>query len=142
MAFGLQPTTPAWCAHSCSWARPSCRRRHIGRLLGALARTVPYESLGELPAVPPAYTRAGPCELARYLRSALQDKPEQVMPRVVCPVWVIRGRHDAFAPHAWTSDLVAVCRRATALTVPGSHDFPYWYSALTAVLIAHAARQG
>ncbi|MDN3296369.1 alpha/beta hydrolase [Streptomyces ficellus] len=113
--------------------------RRTSPLLRALARTLPHESAGEVPAVAPYYARAGAGELVRYLRSAQRDEPERLVPRVTCPVWVVRGAHDALAPRKWVDELAAHCPRGQTVTMPGAHNFPYRHSGHTAALIAEAA---
>ncbi|MFI6026576.1 alpha/beta fold hydrolase [Amycolatopsis magusensis] len=111
----------------------------VPHLVRALMRNSRHEPPGEIPVTWPYYLRGGPRQMARFIRSARQDRPERLIGAVSCPTLLVRGEHDAFAPRAWLDQLAAACPHARTETAPGAHVFPYQYGGLTAELIAGAA---
>ncbi|CAM4063376.1 alpha/beta fold hydrolase [Kibdelosporangium persicum] len=106
-------------------------------LLRAFMRNSRYEPQGLIPITWPYYLRGGPVALTRFVRSAQQDRPEEVIKSIGCPVTVIRGRHDAFSPAEWCRDLAG----ERVITAPGAHTFPFRRGGLTAALVA-SSRDG
>ena len=90
-------------------------------LLARVLRTLPHERPGELPAVLPYYLR-GAARLPELLRTALADRPEDVVRAVSVPLLVLRGRHDHLCPQPWAEQLAA---RGALAVVPGGHNAPY-----------------
>jgi pimeloyl-ACP methyl ester carboxylesterase len=113
--------------------------RRLSALAAAFTRKSRYEPLGLILVTWPYYLRGGSRELLRYVRSAQRDEPERLIGAVSCPVLVLRGRHDAFAPEPWVAQLAASTRNGRLVTTPGAHTFPYRHGGLTAALIADAA---
>ncbi|MGC7098142.1 alpha/beta fold hydrolase [Amycolatopsis lurida] len=112
--------------------------RSMGPLARAFGRNSKHEPAGLLPVTVPYYARGGPRALARYLRSAQDDRPEDSITSVTCPVTVVRGRRDAFCPAAWAGDLAESAPDGRLVTVPGAHTFPFGRGGLTASIVARA----
>ncbi len=64
--------------------------RTVGPLTRAVPRSLRYESPGLLLVNSPYFVRGGPISLARFLRSAQHDRPEDLITSVRCPVTVVR----------------------------------------------------
>lgn len=118
------------------------RQRRLPALVRAAARDLARERLVLVPVVLPYYLRGGPRGLAAMVRSAQRDEPERAIPRVRCPVLLVRGEQDTFATREWVDRLAAAAPDGEAVTIPGAaHTFPYRRGGLTAGLIAHTARR-
>ncbi|HUQ59464.1 alpha/beta hydrolase [Lentzea sp.] len=111
-------------------------QRALMELLLAFVRNFVHEPPALVPATAPDYLRGGPREIARFIRSAQLDEPEQVITQVRCPVLVARGEHDAFAPLPWVERLAGAARDGRVEVVGGAHTFPFRRGALTARLVA------
>ncbi|AXB44476.1 alpha/beta fold hydrolase [Amycolatopsis albispora] len=118
------------------------RLRTLPALIAAFVRNSRHEPAGEIPVTWPYYLRGGPRALLRYLRSAQRDEPERLIGEVACPILLVRGKNDAFAPRQWLGELAAASPRARIVTAPGAHAFPFQHGGLTAALIAEAGSQG
>jgi pimeloyl-ACP methyl ester carboxylesterase len=105
--------------------------RRLPGLAGAVLRTLPHERPGELPATLPYYLR-GLRRLPELLRSALQDRPEALVPVVRSPVLVLRGRHDHLCPQPWAELLVRRAHDGRLVVLPGGHNTPYTHPLATA----------
>ncbi|MGK5551432.1 alpha/beta fold hydrolase [Actinomadura kijaniata] len=119
---------------------PPEQRRVLGLLrgcVGALRR----ESPRLLPVTVPYYVRGGYRQMARLLRSAWRDAPERTIANVSCPVLLVRGERDVFAPQAWVDQLAATAPDGRSVTVPGAHNFPFRRGELAGALVAQAARR-
>lgn len=90
------------------------------RLAAAVARTLPHERPAELPAVLPYYLRGLRGGLGQLLRSALADRPEDLVGQVACPLTILRGEHDHLCPRPWAQRLRT---RGRLLELPGGHNF-------------------
>jgi len=95
--------------------------RALGRLAVRVARNLPHESPGELPAVLPHYLHSGVLPLARLLADGLRWGAPVYGPAGV-PTLVMTGRNDALAPPAWAFE-PARRVRGTAVVLPGGHNF-------------------
>jgi pimeloyl-ACP methyl ester carboxylesterase len=95
-------------------------QRSLPPLLAALARTLPHERPAELPAVLPYYLRGLRGGLGQLLRSALADRPEDLVGQVACPLTILRGEHDHLCPRPWAQRLRT---RGRLLELPGGHNF-------------------
>jgi pimeloyl-ACP methyl ester carboxylesterase len=104
-------------------------------------RTYLRERPRELVVTVPAFVRAG-AGLARYVRSALADEPEHLVPEVTAPVLVLRGRHDALCPPAWAAELAKRAPRGRLVTVPGAHNVPYTHPGAVSLHLASLAGSG
>ncbi|OLF17200.1 alpha/beta fold hydrolase [Actinophytocola xanthii] len=115
-------------------------QRRFPPLARACLRDLPRENIGLVPAVLPYYLRGG-VDLARMVRSAQRDRPEDVIPAVRCPTLLVRGVHDTFAHQEWLDRLTAAARDGWSVTAPGAHTFPFRRGELTGELIARAAHR-
>ena len=93
-------------------------------LIARVAQTLPHESPGEILATFPNYLRGGRGVLT-LLQTSMADVPELLVPRVHCPVVVLRGEHDAVSPAAWATRLAAAAQCGRVATVAGAHNFCY-----------------
>lgn len=116
---------------------PSARRP--GPLVARVARTLPHEQPGQLPAVLPYYRR-GRRRLPSLLASALLDAPEQAVTALTPPLLVLRGQDDHLCDQAWAATLAACAPRARVVTLPGAHNAPYTLPELTSRVLAVHAR--
>jgi pimeloyl-ACP methyl ester carboxylesterase len=115
---------------------PRARRRRA--LLARHLRTSMWEPAGQLRNTLPDHLRGGN-RRRQYLRSALQDRPEERIRQVQVPVWVGRGRHDQFCPPGWARELADAAPRGRVITLPGAHNVPYTYPGAAASLVGQAA---
>lgn len=113
--------------------------RALPRLLVRALTTVPRESLGTAAAAVPWYLRSGGLPLVRFVRSALADRPEDLVPTLEVPVLVLGGRHDGFAPPAWVRRLAGLAG-APCHVLPGAHAAPFPYAAAADALVHGAVR--
>jgi len=58
---------------------------------------------------------------ARYLRSALADRPEDRISSVAVPVLVARGRHDHYSSTRWVQALADAAPRGRVRILPSAH---------------------
>jgi pimeloyl-ACP methyl ester carboxylesterase len=107
-------------------------------LLRRVGATLRHERPSLAAATLPEYLR-GRGRVLTLLRSAMDDRPEDVMGEVGCPLLVVRGRHDALSPPGWARLLASTRRPPPAAspapqpaaawhrttTVPGAHNFVY-----------------
>ena len=68
-----------------------------GRSPAALRR----EPFGEIGVVAPSYLASGGVDFVRFLRTALDDRPEDIITQLAMPILVLTGEHDGFAPPTW-----------------------------------------
>ncbi|MDG6105573.1 alpha/beta hydrolase [Dactylosporangium aurantiacum] len=99
--------------------------RRIRPLVRAWAGSTGREPPSGLVAAGPDYWRAGPVTLARFVRSGLRDRPEDVIGALRCPVLLATGAQDRFAPPDWIGRLAAAAPAARTTTVAASHAVPY-----------------
>jgi len=98
--------------------------RSVLRVLRRAASTVPHEDPRELLAVAPSYLASGLVPLARFIGTALHDRPEETTARLDLPVLVVTGRRDGFAPPSWARHL-ARGAFARCVVIPGAHNAPF-----------------
>jgi pimeloyl-ACP methyl ester carboxylesterase len=98
--------------------------RRLPPLVRDVVRTLVHERPGELPAVLPYYVR-GARGLPVLLRTALADRPEDVVGEVRAPVLVLRGSHDHLCPADWVQTLAARAPQARQVVLAGGHNVPY-----------------
>lgn len=108
--------------------RPETRRPWP--LVRAVLRTLPYEQLGQVPAVLPYYAR-GRHGLPALVRTALADAPERAVAGLARPLLVLRGQDDRLCGQAWATQL-AELGRGRAQSLPGAHNSPWTFPELNA----------
>lgn len=102
-------------------------------LAAAVGRTLVHEQPGELPAVAADYRRGG-TRVVQLLRTAMADRPEEVVGQLGVPLTVVRGRYDHVSPADWCAALGPV------RTVPGGHNSTWTHPVATADAWAAATR--
>ncbi|MBW3596884.1 MAG: alpha/beta hydrolase [Planctomycetes bacterium] len=58
------------------------------------------------PSAFPDYVAAGPLRIYRTLKSALADRPEDLVPQIQCPTLVVRGENDPIGSQEWHEEIV------------------------------------
>jgi pimeloyl-ACP methyl ester carboxylesterase len=116
------------------------RGRTWPRLAGRWLATARHERPGQVPALVRQYARTGPGSMLRAMDAARQDRIEEVLAAVSCPVLVLRGRHDRICPEDWAQVLVGATGDASGLscstTLPvGGHMVPLTHGDLVAAAI-------
>jgi pimeloyl-ACP methyl ester carboxylesterase len=90
--------------------------RHAIRLLIGATR----ERSGLFPIVLEDYVRMGPRRIIATARAALEDAPEQRLPRIEAPVLVVRGERDALTTHDWARRCAALAPRGAFVELAGA----------------------
>lgn len=90
--------------------------RHVGRL----AVDAWYEPPSLLALVAREYVRFGPIRLLRHARLVHADRIEERLPRLGCPVVVIRGARDPLCPARWARAAAALPRFGSLVTIAGA----------------------
>lgn len=108
-------------------------RRRLGRLLARWWKDGRREPKSLVRQQRPEWRRPGFRRIATLLRSMRKRHLEDVLPRVPCPVTVVRASEDPLCTQEWAAGLAAAGR---LVTVPGlPHAFPYQDPAAVARLI-------
>jgi len=84
-------------------------------------RTAAHESPMEVAAILPKYLRGGVLSVVRLLQDGLRAGASPYRP-LAAPAVVLTGRHDHFAPPAWTAELAGRIGADHAV-LPGGHNF-------------------
>lgn len=113
--------------------------RALGTLLVRALSTLPRETAGAVAAALPSYLRSGGLPLLRFVRSALADRPEELLPRLGVPVLVVTGQHDGFAPPAWARHLAGLAG-STGHVLPGAHTCQFPYAQAADILLHDTVR--
>lgn len=114
-------------------------RRHPARLVPRL-RTYLHERPRELLLTVPDFVRGGG-RVVEYLRSALQDRPEDRVGALPFPLLVLRGQRDTLCPVPWARRLADTAPDGATVTLPGSHNVPYTHPGAVALHIGAVARR-
>lgn len=86
----------------------------------------PHEPFGLTREVFRDYRTAGPRPVVAAFRAALDDRIEEVLPRVQAPALVVRGEHDRMVPQEWAEEVVRLLPRGRLSTWPGAaHVVPH-----------------
>jgi pimeloyl-ACP methyl ester carboxylesterase len=109
-------------------------------LAARIARTARHETPRLIPATAPDYLR-GRRRVLTLLRTAMADVPEQLTPRLACPLLVVRGEHDAVCPAPWAARLAAAAPHGRVVTLPGAHNFPYDHPAAASTALRESLPQ-
>ncbi|HEX8495580.1 MAG TPA: alpha/beta fold hydrolase [Actinomycetales bacterium] len=102
-------------------ATPS--QRSLPRIIAAAPRAYRRDSPRELVELG-QLARGGP-DAVRLLRSALAERPEELVTSLRLPLVLTAGRADAFAPSWWLSQLASAALASPSVGVarlPGSHN--------------------
>ena len=105
------------------------------RLVGRWLATAASERPGQVPTLARVYARTGLGSMRRGMGDARRHRIQDVVPRVRCPVLVVRGRRDRIAPVDWVRSLA---RQAggIAVTLPaGAHMVPLTHPRLLAAAV-------
>lgn len=82
------------------------------------------------------YARFGPLRFAATARSALDDRPEDKLPRIPAPALVVKGGRDGFVSTAWCKRVAGGLPRGELVVVPGEpHAVHYTAPARVAALV-------
>jgi pimeloyl-ACP methyl ester carboxylesterase len=108
------------------------------RLVLRWLATARHESPRQVPALVRQYRRTGLRSMARAMHAARSDRIEAVLPRLACPVLLLRGQHDAIAPSDWLELLTggATPARDRRTVAGGAHMVPWTHGATVARLVA------
>ncbi len=116
---------------------PPARTLHV--LLGRLPAALRREPFGEIGVVAPSYVASGGVDFVRFLRTALDDRPEETITKLAMPILVLTGEHDGFAPPTWAQHLADLAS-APCTVLPGSHNAPYPYPGETDTALHQAVQ--
>lgn len=98
---------------------PAARR--LPTLALRTLRSLTPRLLPEVPAMAPPLVRAGPRDLVRLVRSALDVRPEQLLPGLGVPTTLATGARDHFGRCRWVRG-VAAQAGLPAVVLPGRHN--------------------
>jgi 2-hydroxy-6-oxonona-2,4-dienedioate hydrolase len=73
-----------------------------------------------LPIVVRDYVSTGPIRIARMARSAVHDALEREVPRMACPLLVVRGGLDPLCPADWAEELARLAPPGRLEVIPGA----------------------
>lgn len=113
--------------------------RRLAPLARRIARTLPYESSGEIAATLPEYLR-GRTGVVTLLRTAMDDDPEALVPLIAARIVVLRGRHDAVSDAGWAAQLAEGARHGWLITLPGAHNFCFTHPRATSSVLRAVLR--
>lgn len=71
----------------------------------------------------PEWKRAGLRRIRQLVSAHLRDRLETVLPRITCPVLVIRGDHDRMLTADWARELAEGAIEGHLAVLPGPHTF-------------------
>jgi 2-hydroxy-6-oxonona-2,4-dienedioate hydrolase len=77
------------------------------------------EDKSAMPSAFPDYLACGLRRIIRTYKYAVDDRPEQLLPRIQCPTLVVRGEHDVIGSHAWHEQVTELLPRGRLETVSG-----------------------
>jgi YegS/Rv2252/BmrU family lipid kinase len=115
---------------------PARKFRVLLRRVPAALRREPY---GEIGVVAPSYLASGGVDFVRFLRTALDDRPEETITKLAMPILVLTGAHDGLAPPTWAQHLADLAS-APCTVLPGSHNAPYPYPGETDTALHQAVQ--
>ncbi|HET9647145.1 MAG TPA: diacylglycerol kinase family protein [Microlunatus sp.] len=113
--------------------------RKLPVLLERLPAALRREPFGEIGVVAPSYLASGGVHFVSFLRTALADRPEDIITKLAMPVLVLTGQHDGLAPPLWAQHLADLAS-ASCIVLPGSHNAPYPYPAETDAALHQAVQ--
>jgi pimeloyl-ACP methyl ester carboxylesterase len=71
----------------------------------------------------PEWRRAGFAQIVRLMRAHLRDRLEDVLPRLACPVLLLRGEQDGLSTERWVRHLAELPPDGRMITMAGPHTF-------------------
>jgi pimeloyl-ACP methyl ester carboxylesterase len=87
------------------------------------------------------YLKAGPRWYFKTLRTMMEHRVEETMPRVKADTLVVRGTDDFLCPKHWVDRIVATIPRSRLMHVPGTgHEVMMTNGTTVGTLIAHHAK--
>ena len=89
-------------------------------------RCAPDEHLSVLALMARDVRDVGPARAVRLLRAMLADRVEERLPRVRCPVLVVRGDRDRVVPGPWAERVAALLPDARLAVLPGYAHMPHY----------------
>lgn len=90
----------------------------------------------------PEWVRAGPRQLRNLVSAHLRDHLEDTVPRVRCPVLVLRGEDDKLSTLSWARRLADLAADGRFAAVPGPHTFVWKDPAAWDAPICDLAQRG
>jgi pimeloyl-ACP methyl ester carboxylesterase len=96
------------------------RYRSAARQALTLAADWPREPRELWPTIVRDYWTMGPSRLLRTAWLALDDRPEEKLPRIATPVLVLRGDRDAITTRPWAERCAALASDGRFVAVPGA----------------------
>jgi 2-hydroxy-6-oxonona-2,4-dienedioate hydrolase len=125
-------------------ADPAARsgRQHLQRGL----RTGAYERPGGAALMAVDYSRAGTDVLRHEMHAMIDDRLEDILPRLSCPVFVVRGERDRIVSQRWAEEVARLARAPEPMVVPGwghavHYDDPDTIAALIVALGMRSPRE-
>ena len=123
---------------------PTVAPQHRGgvRLLLAWLSDLPQERPRLAVEQVPDWVAAGPRRLVATYRSALLDRPEEVVGAVSARVVVVRGERDPVCPSAWAQALAEAGGGRVVTIERGPHSWPFSRPQRFADLVADVCTSG
>ncbi len=115
---------------------PARTFRVLLRRLPAALRPEPF---GDVGVVAPSFVASGGVDFVRFLRTALDDRPEDTIAQFTMPILILTGEHDDFAPPLWAQHLANLAS-APCSVLPGAHNSPYPYPGETDAALHQAVQ--
>ena len=103
--------------------------------LARLVATSPFEQPSLDVLVAYEYLASGPLRTFRQARALVRHPFVERLPKLRCPLLVIRGTHDAISPQAWAEEVVRRSGGAGVRVVPGGHAVHWSRPLLVARLV-------
>lgn len=99
--------------------------RSLHQLAWRLLLSGPYERFSLLPILAVDYLRMG-FRLIPEFRGMLADRIEDKLPHLSLPLMLVRGEHDAVAPHGWVAQAAGMAGADPVVVIPrGGHAVNY-----------------
>ena len=112
------------------------RRRSLGRQAARLLLDAFREPPSLLPIVARDYLSTGPIRVVRMARSAVNDALEREVPRMECPLLVVRGDRDPLCPRDWAEELAQLAQDGRQEVIRGAaHATHYSHPGELAALV-------
>jgi 2-hydroxy-6-oxonona-2,4-dienedioate hydrolase len=116
--------------------------RTMPRQLLRLLRAGRHEPLSLAPVEALDWVRVGLVTAFASARAALEHRVEEQLPRVTCPVLVVRGALDPIAPPDWARQVTALLPDGRLRVVPGAGHSMVYTNALELARVTDAFLQG